>query len=225
MAAARAVTETREQTRAAARHGEQAVRDTVAGMAEIETVVVQAAGKVGELGDLGEKIGAVVNTIDDIAEQTNLLALNAAIEAARAGEHGRGFAVVAEQMRKLAERSQRETRAIADLIREVQRGARSVVDGVRSISEVAERNQAATEAMTARATRVNDATAAIAAVAEENSASTEEVSAAAETGARVEAISARARDLARTAEGLERLVVRFRLATEMERAAPLRRAA
>ena len=119
-----------ERSQNAVSTGSAAVNKASTGMDEINGTIQQSAQTIMSLGSRTEEMAKIVEVIDDIAEQTNILALNAAIEAARAGEQGMGFAVVAEEVRKLAERSAKSTREIADLIKSVSSEAQLAVDNM-----------------------------------------------------------------------------------------------
>ena len=117
--------------------------------------------QVQNLAVAAQKIGQVVELINNIASQTNLLALNATIEAARAGDAGKGFAVVASEVKSLANETAKATADIAAQISTIQEATRI---SVQSIQEI-----------TGTIGKVNEAAATIAAAVEEQGATTQEI--------------------------------------------------
>jgi len=89
------------------------------------------ANKATELSNTSAQIKEILQIIREIADQTNLLALNAAIEAARAGEHGRGFAVVADEVRKLAEKTQKSLADIDSVVSVILQGIQEIEEEVK----------------------------------------------------------------------------------------------
>ena len=171
------------QAKSTALEGGEIVNETMTGMSEIEEVVKDSGASIGELGKQGERIGEIIEVINDIADQTNLLALNAAIEAARAGEHGRGFAVVADEVRKLADRTTKATDGVSELIGGIQSGTQVAVDKMSSGTEIVGRGvesaQRAGESLNQivnGAEHVAEMIQSIAAASEQQSAAAEQIS-------------------------------------------------
>lgn len=136
---ARELVELSQKTKKGVELGLESVENSAKGTDEISKAITRSADTIGALGSRAEDIGKIVDVIDDIAEQTNLLALNAAIEAARAGEQGLGFAVVAEEVRKLAERSAKSTKEIAELITGIQKETQEAVKFMDKSIQIAEK--------------------------------------------------------------------------------------
>lgn len=117
----------------AAQESIKAMQVMMAQMKEAGDKNMQSGNRIGEMEIQSRQIGDIVQAVVMIADQTNLLALNAAIEAARAGEHGRGFAVVADEVRNLAEISERSARDIRGVVDEIREGVEEVVKDINTV--------------------------------------------------------------------------------------------
>ncbi|QHF02607.1 MULTISPECIES: methyl-accepting chemotaxis protein [Pseudomonas syringae group] len=110
-----------------AQQGQVNIDNSLRQIEHLSGTIGQAVEVMHTLSSESTQIGGVLEVISSIAEQTNLLALNAAIEAARAGEQGRGFAVVADEVRLLAQRTQKSTAEIQAMIERLQRHSDAAV--------------------------------------------------------------------------------------------------
>ncbi|PKN16700.1 MAG: methyl-accepting chemotaxis protein [Deltaproteobacteria bacterium HGW-Deltaproteobacteria-23] len=131
-----------ESTSLSCEKGTGEVSNAINGMSVLRIQVQSIAESMLKLGDNSQKIGGIVEIIDEISDQTNLLALNAAIEAAGAGEAGKRFAIVAQEVRRLAERTVEATRQIKGLIEEIQKATNTTImvteDGTKAVDSASQ---------------------------------------------------------------------------------------
>jgi methyl-accepting chemotaxis protein len=208
-----------------AREGEKVVGEAIAQIERLSREVGNSTEAMGHLKRESDKIGSVLDVIKSVAQQTNLLALNAAIEAARAGEAGRGFAVVADEVRSLAQRTQKSTEEIEELILGLQSGTEQVattLDNSRSLTdssvELTRRAGGSLENITRTVSAIQAMNQQIAAAAEEQSAVAEEINRSVvnvrdvseQTAASSEETAASSAELARLGGHLQTLVGKFR---------------
>jgi methyl-accepting chemotaxis protein len=166
-----------------ARAGDKVVAEAIAQIERLAAEVARSTDAMSHLQQESNKIGSVMDVIKAVAEQTNLLALNAAIEAARAGEAGRGFAVVADEVRGLAQRTQKSTEEIEGLVAGLQNGTQqvaAVMNNSRSLTdssvELTRKAGVSLENITRTVSNIQSMNQQIAAAAEEQSAVAEEIS-------------------------------------------------
>ncbi|WP_243374057.1 methyl-accepting chemotaxis protein [Microvirga solisilvae] len=172
---------------------------------------------VQQLASMAEKIGNVVQLINNIAGQTNLLALNATIEAARAGEAGKGFAVVASEVKDLASQTAKATEEISSQIGSVQQATQQTVEAIQEIARTINEMSQISVSIAAAMEEQGAATAEIARNVQEAARGTEQVTGnisdvqqgASDTGAAASQVLGSAQELSRRSSELSREVSVF----------------
>jgi methyl-accepting chemotaxis protein len=206
--------------------GKEKILDTINSIKLLRSDIKISGQSVRQLVNNIKDISTVLEVIRSIAEQTNLLALNAAIEAARAGENGRGFAVVADEVRALAYRTQESTKDIEKMLKSVDEVTAKTESSMNKSSElstsslrVAEDAGAAFEEILLLVNDINSQSATIASAAEEQATVAKEVDTnlnlikvlSSETSEGADQTSASSTELAKLADRLNELILRFKL--------------